>query len=220
VRASGSIDAGNRTDLGATYYTGNRLGNFNGGWYTCDADGNVSQKLGVNPTPHNQQFYWNPENRLDSLRYDSYYTVTYKYNALGQPVLKYRQGALDRAWLWDGDALLAQFDGTNHRIAEYLYNGIDQPYAAVEGATTVSTIQYHEQDELGNVLGTHTGTSVTESISYDPWGVPAYSGDLSSRLMWKGLMWEGGPAQGDVVGLSYVRGRWYDGPCAYKSPIL
>jgi RHS repeat-associated protein len=85
-----------------------------------------------------------------------------------------------------------------------------QPYAAVTGATTATGIQYHEQDELGNVLGTHTGTSVTESISYDPWGVPSYTGTLNSRLMWKGLMWEGGPAQGDVVGLSYVRGRWYD----------
>jgi RHS repeat-associated protein len=51
---------------------------------------------------------------------------------------------------------------------------------------------------------------VTESISYDAWGMPTYSGSIDNRLMWKGLMWEGGPAQGDVVGLSYVRGRWYD----------
>jgi|GEM_PF-4009310 len=36
--------------------------------------------------------------------------------------------------------------------------------------------------------------------------MPTYSRSIDSRLMWKGLMWEGGPAQGDVVGLSYVRG--------------
>ena len=60
------------------------------------------------------------------------------------------------------------------------------------------------------MLGTYAGTTVTETISYDPWGVPTYTGDLSSRVMWKGLMWEGGPATGDVVGLYYVRGRWYD----------
>ena len=59
-------------------------------------------------------------------------------------------------------------------------------------------------------MGTHTGTTVTEAISYDPWGAPSYTGSLSSRVMWKGLMWEGGPATGDVVGLYYVRGRWYD----------
>lgn len=40
--------------------------------------------------------------------------------------------------------------------------------------------------------------------------MPTYSGSVDSRLIWKGLIWEGGPAQGDVVGLSYVRGRWYD----------
>lgn len=40
--------------------------------------------------------------------------------------------------------------------------------------------------------------------------MPTYSGDLSSRVMWKGLMWEGGPSTGDVVGLYYMRGRWYD----------
>lgn len=53
---------------------------------------------------------------------------------------------------------------------------------------------------------------MTETISYDPWGMPSYSGDLSSRTMWKGLIWEGGPnnSPSDVVGLAYMRGRWYD----------
>jgi len=203
-------NVGNRTDLGATYYVGNRLALFSGGWYTYDADGNVHQKYGVNPNPHNQIFYWNPENRLDSLSYDGYYNVTYKYNALGKPVLKYRQGTLDGVWLWDGDTWLAEFTPSNYRDSEYLYNGTDEPYASVEGSTTPSSIHYHVQDELGNVLGTYAGTTVTETISYDPWGVPTYTGDLSSRVMWKGLMWEGGPATGDVVGLYYVRGRWYD----------
>ena len=203
-------NVGNRTDLGATYYAGNRLALFSGGWYTYDADGNVHQKYGVNPNPHNQIFYWNPENRLDSLSYDGYYNVTYKYNALGKPVLKYRQGTLDGVWLWDGDTWLAEFTPSNYRDSEYLYNGTDEPYASVEGSTTPSSIHYHVQDELGNVLGTYAGTTVTETISYDPWGVPTYTGDLSSRVMWKGLMWEGGPATGDVVGLYYVRGRWYD----------
>ncbi|MGI9089864.1 MAG: hypothetical protein ACR2GG_02035, partial [Gemmatimonadaceae bacterium] len=196
-----SYDAvGNRTDLGATYFVGNRLANFNGGFLTYDADGNVTQKYGVQPDPHNQLFYWNAESRLESVSYDGYYTVRYEYNAFGQPVKKYRQGALDRVWLWDGEQLLAEFDGNNQRVAEYQYSGLDQPYATTEGQYAPSSIQYPEQDALGNVLGTHTGTSVTERIEYDAWGVPSASGDLSSRLMWKGLLWEG-----DVVGLYYMR---------------
>lgn len=205
-------NVGNRTDLGASYYAGNRLALFSGGWYTYDADGNVNQKYLVQPNGHNQQFYWNPENRLDSLRFDGYYLVQYKYNAFGQPVEKFRQGALDAVWLWDGDQWLAEFNANNQRVSEYQYAGIDQPTASIEGATSLSSINYTEQDALGNVIGTHNGSTVTETISYDPWGMPSYSGDLASRTMWKGLIWEGGPnsSPSDVVGLAYMRGRWYD----------
>lgn len=208
-------NVGNRTDLGATYYAGNRLGLFSGGWYKYDADGNVRQKYGVQyqgQPGHNQLFYWNPENRLDSLTYDGSVTVRYAYNALGQPVKKYRNGTLDRVWLWDGDALLAEFDGSNQRVADYQYAGVDQPYGADVGATNQTGIQYHVQDALGNVIGTYNVGTVAQTISYDPWGMPSYSGDLTSRLMWKGLLWEGGPTNtpSDVVGLYYMRGRWYD----------
>lgn len=203
---------GNRTDFGATYLPGNRLQNFSGGWYAYDADGNVSQKYMVQPNGHNQLFYWNPENRLDSLTFDGNSTVRYEYNAFGQPVKKYRNGTLDRVWLWDGDELLAEFDGSNQRVADYQYAGVDQPYAADLGATSQTGNQYHVQDALGNVIGTYNVGTVTQTISYDPWGMPSYSGDLSSRLMWKGLLWEGGPnnTPSDVVGLYYMRGRWYD----------
>lgn len=125
--------------------------------------------------------------------------------AAGQPVKKYRQGALDRVWLWNGGQLLAEFDQNNQRIADYQYTGTDQPYAYIYGSYAESGVRYHEQDALGNVLGTHDGTTVTQTISYDPWGVPSYSGQMDSRLMWKGLLWEG-----DAVGLYYMRGRWYD----------
>ncbi|MGI8510540.1 MAG: RHS repeat-associated core domain-containing protein, partial [Gemmatimonadaceae bacterium] len=201
-----SYDAvGNRTDLGATYYYGNRLGNFNGGFLNYDADGNVSQKYGIGSNPHNQLFYWNPESRLESVSYDQYYAVKYEYNALGKPVKKYRQGALDRVWLWDGEQLLAEFDGNNARVADYQYSGTDQPYAYTYGAYAAGGVRYHEMDALGNVIGAHEGTSVTQTITYDAWGVPSTSGNLDSHLMWKGLPWEG-----DVVGLYYMRGRWYD----------
>ena len=66
-------------------------------------------------------------------------------------------------------------------------------------------IRDHTQDDLGNVIGTHDGATVTQTISYDPRGAPTNSGYMDSRVMWKDLMWEG-----DVVGLYYMRGRWYD----------
>ncbi len=61
---------------------------------------------------------------------------------------------------------------------------------------SASGVRYHEQDALGNVIGTHKGTSVTQTITYDALGVPSASGYPDSRLMWKGLVWKG-----DEVGL-------------------
>ncbi|MGI8403921.1 MAG: hypothetical protein ACR2OE_04000, partial [Thermomicrobiales bacterium] len=60
----------------------------------------------------------------------------------------------------------------------------------------------YNQDVLGNVIGTHEGTSVTQTVSYDAWGVSSYTGNNDSHLMWKGLIWEP-----DAVGLYYMRGR-------------
>lgn len=53
-------------------------------------------------------------------------------------------------------------------------------------ALTSSTIDY-EQDALGNVMDTHEGTNMTQTITYDVSGVPSASGYLDSRLMWKEL---------------------------------
>lgn len=109
--------------------------------------------------------------------------MRYEYNALGQPVKKYRNGTLDRVWLWDGDQWVAELDASNARISEYQYSGLDQPNGSVVGSYTPSPIRYHEQDALGNVMGTHDGTTVTQTISYDPWGTPTYSGYVDSRVM-------------------------------------
>ncbi len=61
------------------------------------------------------------------------------------------------------------------------------------------------QDELGSVLGHFEGTSINQLNEYDPWGTPSVTISGDSRLLWKGLMWEG-----DVVSLYYMRNRWYD----------
>jgi RHS repeat-associated protein len=72
-------------------------------------------------------------------------------------------------------------------------------------------------DGEGNVIGTVAGTSVSQQVSYDPWGTPTISGNADNRLFWKGLLWEG-----DLVSLYYMRNRWYDpelGRFASEDPI-
>jgi RHS repeat-associated protein len=66
-------------------------------------------------------------------------------------------------------------------------------------------VRYHEFDELGKVVGTSAGSSVSQSNSYDMWGAVTYSGNADQHLTWKGLWWNG-----DLTGLYYMRGRWYE----------
>jgi RHS repeat-associated protein len=61
---------------------------------------------------------------------------------------------------------------------------------------------------LGNVIGLTRDGSLSQALTYEPWGeLTGSTGTLadSSRLRWKGLHWEGGNTN-----LYYVRNRWYD----------
>jgi RHS repeat-associated protein len=205
-----SYDAmGNRTDHGGVPAVGNRYAADNGGTYYYDSDGNVTQKY--KDMIYNKQYYWSAENQLDSAIRDSWYRTDYDYNAFGKPVRVWsgdpngRQVA--RYLLWDGEALLAELTPSGQREVDYLYfpGAIDHPFAHTEGATSPTEVRYHEVDELGNVVGTSAGSSVSQSNSYDTWGTVSYSGNADQHLTWKGLWWNG-----DLTGLYYMRGRWYE----------
>ena len=206
-----SYDAmGNRTDLGGSYISGNRIATFNGSTYSYDADGNVTMKwVGQ---PNYRQYWWNAENQLDSARRNGWYREQHEYNAFGKLVkTSYVEGgaplAVKRYFLWDGDALLAELTPNGQREVDYLYipGTIDHPFAETLGATNPTSVVYSEVDEVGNLIGTSGSGIVSQSNSYNPWGDVAIGGNPDSHLLWKGLYWPG-----DTTGLFYVRNRWYD----------
>ena len=81
--------------------------------------------------------------------------------------------------------MLAELDASNQRIADYSYfpGTVDLPFAVTMGATYPATEQFHETDELGNVIGTSEGGYVSQSVSYDAWGTPIISGTTDNRLL-------------------------------------
>jgi RHS repeat-associated protein len=199
---------GNRTDHGGVVGQWNRYQTYNGSAFAYDSSGNVTQK--INPSGHNRQYFWNAENQLDSAMYDTSVRTFYEYNAEGKPVRIWdgdiNSKHVQRYLVWDGDQLLAEFNPDGTRITDYIYwPGIDQPFAHTLGATAPTGVRYHQQDALMNVIGTAENGAVSQSVSYDPWGTPAITGNTTSRLLWKGLMWEGG-----ATSLYFVRNRWYD----------
>jgi len=169
-------------------------------------------------------YYWSAESELDSVIDSQNSGVKYEYNALGKPVIKSRKSlggswSVDSYYIWDGDQLLMELDASGNRRADYAYypGTIDQPAAEELGATSVTGYRDHQMDGEGNVIGTVAGTSVSQQVSYDPWGTPTISGNADNRLFWKGLLWEG-----DLVSLYYMRNRWYDpelGRFASEDPI-
>jgi RHS repeat-associated protein len=110
----------------------------------------------------------------------------------------------------DGDQLLAELNATaTRRISEYAYYpGIDRPLALLTGDTLVTQRRFFIQDGLGNVIGVLRDTLIDQKITYDPWGrqqqVTGTLPDSTSRLRWKGLLWDG------VASAYYMRNRWYD----------
>ena len=205
-----SYDAvGNRTDRAALVGTANRYTSFGGASMAHDADGNVIQRY--DPSRFNRQYAWSADGLLKQVTQDSWSYVAYDYNADGQPVVKRRgdpNGSyVDAYYLWDGDQLLAELDANGNRRSDYIYmpGSIDQPLAQTLGATSPTTMRFHQLDGLGNVIGTFQSGTLSQGVTYDSWGAPTLQGNGDNRLLWKGLMWEG-----DIVSLYYMRNRWYD----------
>ncbi|MFN2398929.1 MAG: RHS repeat domain-containing protein [Gemmatimonadaceae bacterium] len=190
---------------GQTITTGYKVGNrdtlFRGVAHTFDLDGNVASSGSV-------QYHWSADGILDSVIAGTV-RLRYEYDALGRLVKRSRNGSVERIFLWSGDQLIAELNGTGtQRIGEYAYfPGIDRPYAFLKGTTTVSSISFFAQDVAGNVLGIHSGSTVQQHYTYDALGAQTTLVNTlpENRLGWKGLVWEP-----DSTRLYFMRARWYD----------
>jgi RHS repeat-associated protein len=197
---------GNRTDNSGSYSTGNRIATFAGFTFEHDLDGNVTRKYGNGQDVH---YYWSAESRLDSVVAGTVVTA-YGYDPHGQLVRKRVGGVDKRFFLWHGDQLVAELDSSGQkRVGEYAYYpGVDQALALITGDTTPVLTRYYRQDQIGNVTGVLKDTSVVQKVTYGSWGdQQQITGTIadSSRLRWKGLIWEG-----DSTRLYYIRARWFD----------
>ena len=204
-----SYDAmGNRTDNGALPSTGNRYTTFGGSALSYDLDGNVIQKN--NLASYNRQYLWSAENQLIRVTRVGVDSVRYDYNALGKPVRKLiggSNGVVDSYYLWDGDNIIAELDASGARRTDYVYlpGTGDQPFAQMLGGSSPTNVRYHQQDALGNILGTMESGIPSQTVTYNSWGLPTVQGNTDNALLWKGLLWAPDP-----VNLYYMRNRWYD----------
>src|SRR5207249_562581 len=118
--------------------------------YLADNDGNVVSRTCGSQTA---MFTWTAESRLASLTVGGQ-TVAFYYDAGGWLVRKDVNGAPQSHFLWDGDNLLAELNGTGTaEVAEYSYYGADQLHALVVGGQEYNA----HADALGDVIALTDG---------------------------------------------------------------
>jgi RHS repeat-associated protein len=138
--------------------------------FTYDPNGNLTSQPGI-------AFTYDTENRLVSssgagknaaLTYDPLGRLYQTTDASADPAKATR-------FLYDGDALVAEYDGNNNLLRRYVHGpGVDEPLVWYEGAALGSTgRRYLFANHQGSVIAVADAAGAMLKVkSYDPYGIP------------------------------------------------
>ena len=202
-----SYDAiGNPTHNGASVVNGNRLVQF--GPYTVeyDADGNMTHKfLTSNSSTFNQQLTWNSLGQLVTVvttRGGVSTAITYGYDSLGRRIRK-ATPAGTTTWVYDGDQVAMELDGSGNKRAEYsYYPGVDRPYRMIRGGQAY----YYLADGAANIVGLlDSAGQLTNEYHYSPFGLD----EVVREGVVNPFRYAGRELDAET-GFYYYRARYYD----------
>jgi RHS repeat-associated protein len=160
-------DVGNRVSSSGSdivTYTTNNLNQYTNvgpASYSYDATGNLTSSA-------TNTYTYDSENRLiRAVIASPQGEAIYTYDAFGRRVGKAVNGVAT-TFLYDGDQIIAEYDGTGVIQAKYVYGtGIDEPIKMERGGQSY----YYHYDGLGSVTNLTDSTgSTAESYSYDAFG--------------------------------------------------
>ena len=115
--------------------------------YTYDNNGNLIQKTDK-ATNETTDYTFNAENKLIRIDLPSGSIAQYRYDALGRRIEKDVDGVITR-YVYDGEDILLEFDGTNTQIAKYTHGpGIDEPLIMERGGQRL----FYQTDGLGSII--------------------------------------------------------------------
>ncbi|MCG3188109.1 MAG: hypothetical protein IOMNBAOH_02833 [Rhodocyclaceae bacterium] len=165
----------------------------------CTATGTGSTTL---------QLVWNALDHLQTATRSGTGAVTesYAYDDQGRRIQK-TSGATTTHWLYDGDALHAEWAGTMSGLpsAVYAHGGLDQPLLRLTGTThtPAATQSAYLQDGLGSVIGlANASGTLTASQRFDAWGNRTASTGTIPQYGYTGR-------EPDATGLVFYRARYY-----------
>ena len=190
------------------YDAANRLLSGNGIAYSYDANGNRKTKTEAGATT---VYHYSGQNQLTGIDFPAafaYRSARYAYDPLGrriEKVLTNDSGAVTtRRYVYDGANLIAELDGDNHFLTEFLHGpGIDQPLAMTRGGKTYT----YQADALGSILAVvDDSNAVVQRYRYDAWGniLEVQDPNFKQPFAYTGREWD------EESGLYYYRARYYD----------
>jgi RHS repeat-associated protein len=180
-------------------YTVNGLNQYTavaGTAQTYDANGNLTGD-GTNA------YIYDGENRLVSATAAGV-TATLTYDPLGR-LWQVVKGSANTRFLYDGDALVAEYDGGGTMTNRYVHGSnaaADDPLVWYVGAN-FATARHLHADHLGSIVGiTNCNASAPCIDAYDEYGVPGAAN--VGRFQYTGQAWL------SELGLYHYKSRLYD----------
>jgi RHS repeat-associated protein len=161
--------------------------------FTYDANGNLT-------SDGTTSYVYDVENRLVSASNEA----SLVYDPLGRLVQTSGGAAGTTQFLYDGDRMIAEYNGSGTLIRRYVHGpGADEPVAVYEGAALgVSGRRYTLLDERGSIAALVHASGLPSVINrYDAWGIPGAGND--GRFQYTGQAWI------PELGMYYYKARIY-----------
>jgi RHS repeat-associated protein len=185
------------------HYAANRAYTANGlNQYSAAGTASFLYDLNGNLTSDGANTYvYDVENRLVSA--SGAHEAALTYDPLGR-LSSVTGGAVTTTFLYDGDALVAEYNGATLLRRHAHWEGADVPVATfdVSGGTGLGTLRYLFADQQGSIIAQADGSAaVTQINRYDEYGIPAATN--TGRFQYTGQVWL------SELGMYYYKARIY-----------
>jgi RHS repeat-associated protein len=128
--------------------------------------------------------------------------ATLVYDPLGRLFQSSSNSHPATRYVYDGDRLIAEYDGSNTLLRRYVHgDGVDNPMVWYEGSA-VTAPQYLYADHQGSIVARTNAAGTTVDINaYDEYGIPSASN--TGRFQYTGQTWL------PELGMYYYKARIY-----------
>lgn len=174
---TGSVDINRNYSVnGLNQYTSTSSGST----FTYDLNGNLT-------SDGSTTYLYDVENRLVAASGAT--NATLRYDPLGR-LYETIGGGLTTRFLYDGDELVAEYNGTGTMLRRYVHGAsVDDPIVWYEGAgVATSALRRLRANWQGSIVAVtdNSGNAITLN-SYDEWGIPASAN--AGRFQYTGQAW-------------------------------